>query len=307
MQHHWKLEEVKIDRSWLTVGTFDGIHLGHQEIIRCVTKGAEIDGVPSVVVTFFPPPAVVLKKRQDPFYLTSPEERAHLLEKMGVDIVITHPFNTEISQLSSFEFISKLHHHLGMIHLCIGHDFSLGKNREGNAERLMIIGKELGFSVSTIEPIIINGVVVSSTYIRHLLSSGEVDRIARYLGRKYRITGRVIPGDNRGKQMGMPTANLEVWSERAVPKEGVYACRVYINGKRWDAVTNIGVRPTFEDTPVAPRVETHLLDFEGDLYGCELELEFCYRLRDERKFSSAGELVAQVHLDIRTTQKLLSS
>lgn len=306
MQHHWKLEEVKIDRSWLTVGTFDGIHLGHQEIIRCVTKGAKNNGVPSVVVTFFPPPAVVLHKRQDPYYLTSPEERALLLGKMGVDIVITHSFNTQVAQLSAYDFILRLHKQLGIEHLCIGHDFSLGKNREGDARKLEIIGNELGFSLTVLPAMVVNGNVVSSTYIRQLLSKGEVDQIEHYLGRKYRLRGKVIQGDHRGKQMGIPTANLELWAERAVPKEGVYACRVIIGDESWDAVANIGVRPTFEEHPVAPRIEAHLINFEGDLYGSDIEVEFLFRLRDERKFSSAKDLVDQVHQDIKTTQVLLN-
>lgn len=306
MQHYWQLEEVKVDRSWLTVGTFDGIHLGHQEIIRCVTKGAKSQGVPSVVVTFFPPPAVVLRKRQDPYYLTSPEERADLLGKMGVDIVITHSFNTQIAQLSAYDFIFRLNKHLGINHLCIGHDFSLGKNREGDARKLEKIGNELGFSISILPAMVVDGNVVSSTYIRQLLSKGEVDQIDCYLGRKYRVKGKVVQGDHRGKQMGIPTANLELWAERAVPKEGVYACRVIIGDKNWNAVTNIGVRPTFEEYPVAPRIETHLLNFEGNLYGSEIEVEFLYRLRDERKFSSVKDLVDQVHLDMKTTQMLLN-
>ncbi len=305
MQHFWTLEEVKVNQSWLTVGTFDGIHLGHQEIIRCVTEGAKNQGVPSVVVTFFPPPAVVLRKRQDAYYLTSPEERAVVLEKLGVDVMITHPFNTQISQLTAHDFVSRLHQHLGMTHLCIGHDFALGKNREGNAERLRELGKEFGYSVSALPAMVIDGDVVSSSFIRTLLSQGEVERIERYLGRNYQIVGKVIQGDHRGKQLGFPTANLETWAERAIPKAGVYACRAIVNGEHWDAVTNIGVRPTFENTPVAPRVEAHLLNFNGDIYGSDLEIEFIARLRDERKFSEIKGLVDQVHNDIKTAQKLL--
>lgn len=302
MQHLWTLEDVRVNKSWLTVGTFDGIHLGHQEIIRRVIEGAKKAGVPSIVITFFPPPAVVLNKRQDPYYLTSSDERAIVLEKLGVDIMITHPFNLQISQLTAHEFISRLHQHLGIIHLCIGHDFALGKNREGNAQRLQELGSEFGFSVSTIPAMLIDGNIVSSSLIRSLLTDGKVAEIERYLGRKYQITGKVIPGDHRGKQLGFPTANLQTWAERAIPKAGVYACRVMVDKKSWEAVTNVGVRPTFEDTPVAPRVEAHLLDFEGDLYGKVVKVDFVARLRDEKKFADIKELVDQIHYDITVAQ-----
>jgi riboflavin kinase/FMN adenylyltransferase len=304
MQHYRTLEEVKVDKSWLTVGTFDGIHLGHQEIIRCVTEGAKKDGVLSVVVTFFPPPAVVLRKREEPYYLSSPEERAAVLEQLGVDIMITHPFNIQISQLTAHDFVSRLQQHLGMSHLCIGHDFALGKNREGNAQRLQELGHDFGFSVTAIPAMVMNGNIVSSSLIRNLLSQGEVGLIEEYLGRKYQITGKVIRGDRRGKQLGFPTANLETWAERAIPKAGVYACRVRVDDKSWEAVTNVGVRPTFEETPVAPRVEAHLLNFDGDLYGKTVKVEFVARLRDEKKFTDIKELVNQIHYDITVAQRI---
>ncbi len=302
MQHYLSLEEVKVKKSWLTVGTFDGIHLGHQEIIRCVTEGAGKEAIPSVVITFFPPPAVVLQKRQDPYYLTSPEERAAVLEKLGVDIMITHPFNIQVSQLTAHEFISRLKQHLGMTHLCIGHDFALGKNREGNVTRLEELGREFGFSVTSIPAMVINEEIVSSSLIRDLLAQGKVELIEPYLGRPYQITGKVIPGDHRGKQLGFPTANLETWAERAIPKAGVYACRVNVDGQYREAVTNVGVRPTFENTPVAPRVEAHILNFNGDLYGKVVDVVFVARLRDEKKFNDIKELVDQIHYDITVAE-----
>lgn len=306
MQHLWSLEDVKVNKSWLTVGTFDGIHLGHQEIIRCVVEGAKQSCVPSIVVTFFPPPAVVLNKRQSPYYLTSPEERAVVLEKLGVDIMVTHPFNLQISKLTAHEFVKRLHQNLRMTHLCIGYDFALGKNREGNVSRLRELGNEFGFSVTAIPAMLIDGNIVSSSLIRELLSQGNVTEIERFLGRKYHMMGKVIPGDHRGKQLGFPTANLQTWTERAMPKSGVYACRVKVKGEWWDAVTNIGSRPTFENSPVVARVEAHLLNFNGDLYGNDVEIEFVARLRDEKKFSDVKELVAQVNQDKKTASNILS-
>ncbi|MBN1536584.1 MAG: bifunctional riboflavin kinase/FAD synthetase [Anaerolineales bacterium] len=305
MQHLRTLEGVKVNKSWLTVGTYDGIHLGHQEIIRCVIEGAKKAAIPSVVVTFFPPPAVILSKRQEPYYLTSPEERAVVLERLGVDIMVTHPFNLQVSQMSAHEFVARIHGHFGFRHLCVGHDFALGKNREGDAAQLREIGKEFGFTVSTIPAMEIDGNIVSSSLIRNMLSQGKVAEIERYLGRRYQITGKVIPGDHRGKQLGFPTANMHTWAERALPKTGVYACRVSIKDESWMAVTNIGRRPTFENAPVNPRVEAHLLNFSGDLYGQEVEIEFVSRLRDERKFANVDELIAQVNQDIKVARKFL--
>jgi riboflavin kinase/FMN adenylyltransferase len=220
--------------------------------------------------------------------------------------MITHPFNIQISQMTAHEFVSRLQQHLGMTHLCIGHDFALGKNREGNAQRLQELSQDLGFSVTAIPAMVIDGDIVSSSLIRNLLSLGRVESIERYLGRKYQITGKVVPGDHRGKQLGFPTANLETWAERAIPKAGVYACRVMVDGESREAVTNVGVRPTFENTPVAPRVEAHLINFNGNLYGKIVDVEFIARLRDELKFNGIKELVDQIHSDINVAQNIFN-
>jgi riboflavin kinase / FMN adenylyltransferase len=298
MEHYWSLDGLTITNTWLTIGSFDGVHRGHQEVIRNLTAGAHKIGASAVVLTFHPHPALVLRKRADPFYLTSPEERAALLAELGVDVLVTHPFDREVAALTAGEFMEHLHRHLGFSHLEVGYDFALGRGREGNLDVLRQIGQELGYSVDAIRPVTLNGEPVSSSLVRKALAAGEVERAGALLGRPYQISGRVVQGDGRGRQLGIPTANLEVWAERAIPLAGVYVCQADIAGQSFGAVTNVGVRPTFETEPVPPRVEAHLLDFDMDLYGQEIGLSFLSRLRAEQRFASIQALVEQIQSDI---------
>lgn len=307
MQHYQALEEVQLQGAWVTIGSFDGVHLGHQKIIRTITGEAHKTASPAVVITFFPHPAVVLGKRNDPFYLTIPEERAQLLGQMGVDVVITHPFDKQVASMTASEFMTRLQQHLGIHCLCVGQDFALGRNREGNVPALRALGEQLGYSVQIIDPVMLDGELVSSSAIRAHLAAGRVERAARMLGRPFSLRGEVVPGDGRGRLIGIPTANLDVWSGRALPGVGVYVCRTQVNGRMWGAVANIGVRPTFENQPATPRVEAHLLDYDDDLYGQELPLEFIARLRDERRFSGVEALVAQIQADIGEARKMLEA
>ncbi|MCI0521042.1 MAG: bifunctional riboflavin kinase/FAD synthetase [Chloroflexi bacterium] len=289
----------------MTIGTFDGVHRGHQEIIRAVVRGAREAGAPAVVVTFHPHPKVVLRKREDPFYLTSVEERARLLGELGVDVVVTYPFTLQAAALTAEEFMGRLKTSLGLTRLCIGYDFALGRGREGDFNRLRLIGERLGYQVRAFDSIAAEGEIISSSRIRKALAEGEIELAARLLGRPYIISGKVIPGDQRGGKLGVPTANLDLWAERALPNSGVYACRVTVEGKRWNAVTNIGVRPTLEQSPVAPRVETHLFDYHGNLYDQTIHVEFTARLRDEQRFPSLEALVEQIQKDIAEARALL--
>lgn len=306
MRHFLTLEGLSLKDTWLTVGTFDGVHRGHQEIVRQLAAGAQKLGYPAVVLTFYPHPAVVLGKRSDPFYLTTPEERAELLGEFGADIVITLPFDRQLASTTAHDFISRLNRHLGMRHLVIGLDFALGKDREGDARRLSELGTEFEYSLEVFPPIQMDGSIVSSSRIRASLSDGDLKLVTRLLGRPFAVTGQVVPGDGRGHTIGIPTANLELWAERAIPKPGVYISQATVNGKVWGAVTNVGVRPTFETLPVPPRVETHLLDFKADLYGEEIHLNFLARLRDEQRFPDIQALVTQINLDILAARQVLS-
>jgi riboflavin kinase/FMN adenylyltransferase len=306
MQHYWFLEDVQLDAAWLTIGAFDGVHLGHQEIIRRVTDGAHAAGLPAAVLTFHPHPVVVLRGRHGPYYLTTPEERAELMGHLGVDVVVTHPFNQEVANMSAFEFMARLQRHLGLRHLCVGPDFALGHRREGDIPTLQRIGLQFGYSLDVFNPVKLDGRIVSSSNIRSALADGEIESVNRLLGRAYLISGRVVRGDGRGRTIGIPTANLDVWIERVLPKSGVYACLVEVDGKTLKAVSNIGVRPTFQNRPVPSRVEAHILDFDRDLYDRHIRISFVSRLRDEKRFPNAQALVNQIHQDIHQARQALS-
>jgi riboflavin kinase / FMN adenylyltransferase len=304
MQHYSSIDGLHLQSSWVTIGTFDGIHLGHQAIVRRLVEGARRVGSPSVVITFHPHPAVILKKRTHSFYLTDPYERAELLGGLGVDHVVSYPFTTQVAEMSAREFVDHLYSHMGFEQLIVGFNFALGKGRQGDVATLARIGKEVGFSVQAVGPVSNGGDIISSSQIRTSLAQGEVERVTRYLGRPYRLSGRVVPGDGRGRLIGIPTANIAVWEERALPKAGVYVCIGNALGRQWSSVANVGYRPTFESQPVQPRVEAHLLDFGQDLYGETLSLDFVQRLRDEQKFDSVEKLVEQIQQDIARARQV---
>lgn len=306
MQHIYGLQGANVDSVCLSIGSFDGVHLGHQKIIKKLTTGAKEAGVPAAVLTFYPHPSVVLRGPRNSFYITTPEEKAAFLGELGIDLVVTYPFTKQVAQLTAEEFVGQLHQHLGIKQLWVGYDFSLGRDREGNFQVLQQIGRTLGFNVHEVSALSLADQVVSSSRIRRLLEAGEVEQSAHLLGRTFKLRGEVVSGEERGRKLGFPTANLSIAKERVVPGAGVYACLADYNGKTYRAVTNVGVRPTFEVEPVAPRVEAHLLGFEGDLYGKEISLSFEARLRGERRFQSVDALIAQIRADIEKAQEVLS-
>ncbi len=307
MQHFTSLEELHLNETWGTIGAFDGVHRGHQALIQRLVSSAHNEQKPAVVVTFYPHPVVVLRKIATPFYLTSSEERAALLGELGVDYVVTLPFSFELSILRAHQFMQMLVEHLGLRKLFTGHDFALGHNREGNVERLRNIGEELGYEIEVVPPLDFGGEVVSSSRIRTLISKGEVQQAARLLGRLYSLSGQVVHGDGRGHGLGVPTSNLEIQPQRILPANGVYACWAIVNDQRIPAVTNVGLRPTFEDQPLQPRVETHLLDFQGQLYGQMIKLQFISRIRPEKRFSAVDELLDQIRKDIQIAREVLAN
>lgn len=306
MHHFQSLEGVHLQDTWLTIGTFDGVHLGHQDIVRKLVTRAHNSGSEAVVLTFYPHPAVVIGKRRIPSYLTTPEERAELLGEMGVDVVITFPFTPQVEKITAEEFISLLKSHIGMQHLMVGPDFALGHNRGGNIQYLNELGKVHGFELSTIPPVEMGGQVVSSSRIRAALKEADIDLVNQLLGRPYFIRGQVVPGDGRGHTIGIPTANLSLWLERALPKSGVYVSRAMINGDSFGSVTNIGIRPTFAKEHERMQIETHLLDFENQIYGMEVKLDFISHLRDEKRFQNINALVTQIQSDINQARSILS-
>jgi riboflavin kinase/FMN adenylyltransferase len=308
MVHQYtSLDGVNIGNTWLTIGSFDGVHIGHQQLIGELINNAHQAGGKSVVLTFHPHPAVILRGRTGAFYLTPPPEKTKLLDELGADIVITHPFTYELSQSSAREYITYLMDHLGFHQLWVGYDFALGKGREGNVPYLKLLGEEFGYTVHIVDPVTSDGKIVSSSLIRNLLSGGEVANANKLLARSYRVEGIVVHGDGRGKRIGIPTANLETGDEKLIPDTGVYACMAQIQGKYWLAAVNVGTRPTFEDTDQKSHVEAHILDFSSELYGQEIALEFIERLRGEIRYQSVEELIKQIYTDITQTRVIIGS
>ncbi|MBS1249233.1 MAG: Riboflavin biosynthesis protein RibF [Chloroflexi bacterium] len=306
MQHYTSLDNVKLSHAWVTLGTFDGVHLGHQHIIRPLVSQAHQEEHPAVVVSFHPHPALVLSGETRPFYLTTPAQRAEILGQLGVDILITHPFNAQTANLSAEEFIAHLNTYLDIQQLWVGYDFAMGKNRAGTSPELRLLGKKYGYTLKRISPLYVDGKIISSSWIREALAKGEVERAAALLGRPHRVEGEVVKGDERGRKIGFPTSNLTIPPHMARLHSGVYACYVWVKGERRAAVSNLGVRPTFEDAPVPPRFETHILDFSGSLYGETLKVEFIAKLRDERKFENVAALQAQIEEDIGKARQILA-
>jgi riboflavin kinase/FMN adenylyltransferase len=300
------LDGINFSNTWLTIGSFDGVHTGHQELIRELTYKAHLEGAQAVVLTFHPHPAVILRGRTGAFYLTTVSEKVKLLDELNVDVVITHPFTYEISQSSAREFLFYLSKHLGFRQLWVGEDFALGKRREGNIKFLNNLSGDFNFQVHVVDPISSGGKTISSSYIRKLLSEGKVEEANLLLGRSYQISGEVVHGDSRGKNIGIPTANLETGNEKLIPGAGVYACRTQITDKFWPAAVNIGTRPTFESSNPKSHVEAHILDYSNDLYSQQIAIEFISRLRGEQRFNSVDDLINQVHLDINKTREIIS-
>ena len=298
------LEDAHLtEEAVVTIGSFDGVHRGHQSLIAGVREAALQANRAAVVMTFFPHPSVVLGRAQ-PFYLTSSEEKLVQINQAGADLLIEWPFTPETARVRAAEFIDQLVSQLHMRELWIGHDFALGYQREGNAEFLTRLGETHGFTVKSVEPITHDGEVISSSGIRATLTQGAVAHAARLLGRWFRLSGRVVPGDGRGRTIGIPTANIDVWPEHAVPANGVYACRAWVGHLPHAAAVNIGTRPTVTDQ-TRRTIEAHLLDFDKDLYGINVTLDFIEFLRGEQKFNGVSELVAQIRRDVARTRDLV--
>jgi riboflavin kinase / FMN adenylyltransferase len=291
--------------AWITIGSFDGVHIGHQQIIKTLVNGARADNTVPVIITFYPHPAKVLKPFPDPFYLSTPEEKDIALASLGVESVLTIRFDRELASLTASAFMNILHKQLKFSYLLIGYDFRLGANREGDINKLREIGQKLGFYVKAIEPLQSTAQVVSSSLIRKLITEGDITTANTLLGRWYSLTGDIVHGDGRGKHIGIPTANIEPYREKLIPGIGVYAALAEVDGNLHQAMVNIGRRPTFYNFPEKQSIEVHLLDFNKDIYGLQLRLNFLRRIRDEVKFNSAKELIRQIRKDINDSREVL--
>lgn len=305
MEHFRSLSEAHLTRpSVVTIGVFDGVHRGHQYLIRKLVEEAHTSNRNSVVITFYPHPDVVLRGITGRYYLTTPEERASLFGALGVDYVITLTFDDVLRQIRAADFTDQMLSSLNLDSLWVGSDFAMGFKREGNVEFLQAQGASKGFSVHVIDMLLDEGGKISSTTIRQALEKGEVDAAKEQLGRSYSVTGEVVHGQKRGRTIGFPTANIEVDDSLIIPANGVYAGWATWEDQRYKAVTNVGIRPTFEGQ--AQTVEAYLLDFSGDLYGKYLTFTFEDYLRPEMKFDGIQSLIAQIQADVERGREVLS-
>ena len=306
---------MKIDRelsehspdgeSALTIGVFDGVHRGHRRLIGHLVESALVGGRLSAVVTFRNHPASVLRPGFIPRYLTSVEERIGLIQGLGVDLLVPGTFDQDLGNLRAEEFVRRLQEHLNMREMVVGPGFAMGHHREGDTRVLRELGKGMGFTVSVVDLLTDKGEDIRSTAIRNAVLEGWVSRAAELLGRNFAFDGKVVRGEGRGKGLGFPTANLAVSDELAVPAHGIYACWAWVGEDRFMAATSIGTRPTFDGA--GRTIEAFILDFEGDLYGRTVRLEFVDRLRDELKYETTQALQEQVNRDVDQTRTLLAT
>ena len=294
----------KLGKSVVTIGNFDGVHLGHREIFTRVCQAAdEIKGV-SVVVTFVPHPLKVIPNPQKRICLiTTYAEKEALIEESGIDYLVAIPFNPEFASLSAREFVSDiLVEKLGVNRLIIGYDYSFGRGREGKVETLLTLGREFGFAVEVLDPIGHDGIIYSSTQVRKMVKEGDVAGVVPLLGRHFSLTGRVVIGHRRGAGLGFPTANIQTDKE-LIPKAGVYAVKVQLDDTFYDGACNIGTNPTFGDEENS--IEVFLFDFSGNLYERELKLFFVARIRDEIRFSGPEPLRRAISDDVVRCREIL--
>jgi riboflavin kinase/FMN adenylyltransferase len=289
-----------------TIGVFDGVHLGHRYLISQLVAQARRQGLLSGVVTFKQHPRELLSPHSRPSYLTTLEEREQLLKKEGVDLVVALSFTRELANLTAREFVNLMMKYLRLRGLVIGPDFALGKNREGNASTLGALGKEMGFTVASVDPKKLDGEVASSTAIRNALAEGNMQKVTRLFGHPFSLRGKVTTGEHRGVGLGFPTANIEVDARQALPPDGVYATWAYVGGKAYQSMTNIGKRPTF-GAHNKRTIEVYILSYDQDLYGKDLKIELVERLRGERKFENPDALKLQIAEDVRRGKEILDT
>jgi riboflavin kinase/FMN adenylyltransferase len=298
--------EATFSRTVATIGNFDGVHLGHRAILSRVCQRARELGGQAVAITFNPHPVKVLRPEVNLPLLTTSEQKLKLLSDSGLDAVVVLPFTPEFAALPAREFVRQYFcDRLQAREVVVGHDYCFGRGREGNIDLLKEMGETHGFTVQVVWAVEVDGALVSSSLIRAMLRLGKVTEARRLLGRPYGVSGRVVPGKGRGaKLLGVPTANLLSPNE-LLPASGIYAVWVRRGGAILPGVANIGTCPTFNNAELS--LEVHLLEFNGDLYGESLEVDFVTRLREERRFPSIEALADQIHADIAAAHRALTA
>jgi len=291
--------------SAITLGVFDGVHLGHRHLIEGLKARSTALGLTSGIVTLHPSPVQVLRPEIRVAYITSLEERVELLQATGVGFVAPLTFTSEVAELSAYDFVAMLHSALDMRYLLMGPDNAFGRGREGTPVRVAEIAEELGFELEVLdEPLDTDGGRVSATAIRRAIGDGEMEVAAALLGRPFSLRGPVIRGAERGRVIGFPTANMAITPDRVMPAFGVYVTRAHTGGRAYMGATNVGIKPTFDQARAS--VETYVLEFEGDLYGREIRVELLHRLRDEIKFDGVDALTAAIKADVDAVRAYFS-
>ncbi|MBM7854443.1 riboflavin kinase/FMN adenylyltransferase [Desulfohalotomaculum tongense] len=282
------------------LGNFDGVHIGHQKLITKVVDTARSINGTATIFTFNPHPLAVLDPKNDPPKLLSQQNKEKIMGKLGVDVILSIPFNYQFAKIEPEDFIKKvLHQQMGVCDVVVGYNFSFGRKGRGTADTLRQYAEKYRYTLHVIPPVTIGEQVVSSTVIRKMLLAGDVETAAKLLGYLPFVQGVVVTGDRRGNAIGFPTANINLNSKTLAPANGVYSVHVEINGETYLGVANIGRKPTFNKTGGTRNLEVHLLDFSGNIYGQLITVKFLRRLRSEQRFNSVNELICQIEQDIQ--------
>lgn len=310
METVWNLNDYIADApAVVTVGTFDGVHLGHQQLISRMAARARSAGLRSLAMTFEPPPQLVVHRMQEPAIqlLTTIEEKIVHLQRLGIDALLIMPFSPSFADMGAEQFVNEvLLDRLRMVEIFIGSSHTFGRARSGNVALLKNLAQRNRFSISIVEPVYQDGEVISSTRIRSLLAERRIEEAAQLLGRSYSLQGRVIRGDGRGRKLGFPTVNLKPYSiHKLVPQRGIYFSRFHWEEVHLPAVTYIGMRPTFGLNELV--IETHVLDFEEEMAGREITIELLQVLRDDIQFETTQQLIEQIHQDVAKSKELFKT
>lgn len=307
MQVYHQIDDagLSLAASVVTMGNFDGIHLGHQALVLRSLEEARRRNVASVVLTFDPHPLKVLAPARAPRLILSPEDKIELLQDLGIDVVINQRFDASFASLDAEEFVRRfIVNRLKAKKIGVGRDLRFGHGRKGDVEQLVRWGEELGFEVGIVEPILVNGVRVSSSQIRQAIEAGRVDEARSSLGRYHFISGTVVEGNRRGRDLGFPTANIASRTE-VIPSDGIYATLFHVGQEQRLSVSSIGVNPTFGAGPRT--VESYILNFDRNIYGKKIKLAFVRKIREEKKFNDVARLIAQIQEDVRSARGVFDS
>ncbi len=303
-----KLDEIEqVSDPVITIGTFDGIHLGHQQLIKHLQEKKRRYRGHSYVITFEPHPQLILQSKISPIQILSTlDEKIGYISEFNIDYLLVLEFTPELSRLTGEQFIEDvLIKRIGMVDVVIGYDHAFGYKRSGNIDTLRRFGKSHNFNVNVVEPFLLQNTVIKSTVIRDAIKSGSIENANKYLGKSYQLSGTVVKGRGRGRELSFPTANLELNNpNKLVPGNGIYAAQIDIDGKIYDSAVSIGIRLTFDETDRT--IEAYIFDFSENIYGKEITINFIKKLRDEKKFSTIDALISQMHNDIEFAKKVLN-